>query len=499
MEPYLDSLPAVLHDCKVISPIIDQDGCQFAMLIKDDRKSLIVGTDKINSLCDRFNGVNFENGATGFLICELSAQNAQALRSVLPFTNPVPIGNKDSFGFGDRLGNAGVTHLRSLENSNFLPILAQQSIRELDRTGRTAQEVMDAATWAILQVGYKDGFGADADHLKTFKDIDRMADAGFTMYTIDPSDHVDNRVVELENEVLKKVFEELPWDRLNDKPGKFLDRYVDKTFELAPGISLKPSGSSILKAAVKYGRVMLHTLEMFQYLKNAHKDIATEVELSVDETPHPTTPEEHLVIASELKRLNVELVSLAPRFSGEFEKGVDFKGDMAQFKSEYIIHQAIAANYGGYKLSIHSGSDKFGVYEAIGSLDVGTVHIKTAGTSYLEALRAIAMTAPVLFQEIFAFSLKRFETDKKTYHISADSSLLKEPVSYSDQSLADLLNDDHARQVFHVTFGSVLTEKDTTGRFLFKERIMQTLATHNEIYEECLYSHFRRHIKPFEV
>ena len=499
MGPYLDSLPAVLRDCKVISPTIDQDGYQFAILIKGGTKSLVVGTDKTNSLCDRFDGVNFENGTNVFVLCEFSAQNAKTLRSVLPFTNPVPIGNRDSFGFGDRLGNAGVAHLRSLENSNFLPILAQQSIRELDRTGRTAQEVMDAATWAILQAGYKSGFGADADHLKTFADIDRMVDAGFTMYTIDPSDHVDNRVNELGNKALKKAFEKLPWDRLNDKPGEFLDRYVGKSFELAPGISLKPSVASILKAAVKYGRVVLHALEMFQYLKNAHKGIATEVELSVDETPHPTTPEEHLVIASELRRLNVELVSLAPRFCGEFEKGVDFKGDMTQFKSEYIVHQAIAANYGGYKLSIHSGSDKFGVYEAIGSLGIGTVHVKTAGTSYLEALRAIAMTDPVLFREIFAFSLKRFETDKKTYHISADPSMLKQPESYKDQSLADLLNDDHARQVFHVTFGSVLTEKYTNGRFLFKERIMQILAKQNEIYEECLYSHFRRHIKPFEI
>ena len=75
---------------------------------------------------------------------------------------------------------------------NMRPIFAQQSIRELTRTGREADEVMDAALWAVLQEGYKNGFGADADHLKTIEDVDRMVDAGFTFFTIDPGNYVVN-------------------------------------------------------------------------------------------------------------------------------------------------------------------------------------------------------------------------------------------------------------------------------------------------------------------
>lgn len=73
-------------------------------------------------------------------------------------------------------------------------VLAQQSIRELERTQRRPEEIMDAATWAVYQEGYEEGFGADADHLKTTADIDLMVAAGFAMFTIDPGEHVVNEI-----------------------------------------------------------------------------------------------------------------------------------------------------------------------------------------------------------------------------------------------------------------------------------------------------------------
>lgn len=216
----------------------------------------------------------------------------------------------------------------------------------------------------------------------------------------------------------------------------------------------------------------------------------------MDETEQPTTPFEHYLIAAEMNRLGIDLVSLAPRFCGDFEKGIDFKGDLEQFREEYELHLAIAEKFGGYKMSIHSGSDKFSVYEVIGSLDSGGVHVKTAGTSYLEALRTIAQADPTLFREILLFSLSRFEEDKKTYHISADLSLIPDPNGLEDDELPPLLNDNHARQVLHVAYGSVLSgtypEAET-----FKERLMNSLADHEDIYEENLVHHFIKHLKPF--
>ncbi len=494
----LNNLPVALQHFSVVSKITCEKGCSYHILKKGSEKKLLVAASEEALLPDGFAGDKLQHGGKHFLVCDLTPANAAAIRSSLPITKPSTIGSRNSFGFGDRLGNAGAAHLRSLGDSGFMPILAQQSIRELDRTSRTAQEVMDAATWAVLQEGYTGGFGADADHLKTFADIDRMMQTGFTMYTIDPSDHVDNRIIGMDDKTLQKSFSELPWEKLNYSPDAFLKRYVDVTFPLNYDIRLRVSRRAALMAAVKYGRVILHTLEMYRYLKTTYARCNSEVELSVDETPHPTTPEEHLIIASELKRLDVEPVSLAPRFCGDFEKGIDFKGDIEEFKREYLLHQAIAASYGGYKLSIHSGSDKFLVYDAIGKLGVGTVHVKTAGTSYLEALRAIAHADPGLLREIFVFSLDRFETDRKTYHISADVKKLADPDSYSDDELPGLLDNDVARQVFHVTFGSVLTEQTTRGSHAYRDRVMEVLRENEKVYEDCLYRHFRKHIQLFE-
>ncbi|MGF1669908.1 MAG: tagaturonate epimerase family protein [Balneolaceae bacterium] len=474
----------------------DNSGLYF-MIRERFNKYLIVVSEQHYKKNVEFTGRQFVIDSYSILKCELNSKNAEALRSKFDFTKPVLVGKTNSYGFGDRIGNAGPAHLRAVRNTGFKPVLAQQSIRELDRTNRTAQEVMDAATWAVFQEGYTDGFGADADHLKTTDDIDRMVDAGFTMFTIDPSDYVVNEALIMDLARLEKTYYKLPWDDLKSDPMELMDRYSGKTISLSNGTSLKPAEMDIYKGMVKYGNVINHTCKMTGYLKNSYPDHPAEFELSVDETDQPTTPFEHFLIASELNRLGVELVSLAPRFYGEFEKGIDFKGDLDEFKKEYEQHLAIAERFGGYKMSIHSGSDKFSVYKVIGSLKSGAVHVKTAGTSYLEALRTIAQAKPELFRDILAFSLKRFEEDRKTYHISADLKKIPVPASLRDEQLAYLLDDNHTRQVLHVAYGSVLSGSEPQAES-FKEELMETLNKNENLYENNLLIHFRKHLDPFK-
>jgi hypothetical protein len=223
---------------------------------------------------------------------------------------------------------------------------------------------------------------------------------------------------------------------------------------------------------------------MSTHIRTNWRTHPTELELSVDETDHPTTPFEHLLIASELQRMDVELVSLAPRFSGDFEKGVDFRGDITQFTRDYIVHRAIAKTYGDYKLSIHSGSDKFTIYQVIGSIGSDRVHVKTAGTSYLEALRTIATIDPDLFSTILQTSISQFAVDRKTYHVSADVSRVR-------GSSPELLDSDDARQILHVTFGSILTHPE------LHPRIQHALAQNESTYEEHLVRHFKKHLHYF--
>ena len=115
----------------------------------------------------------------------------------------------------------------------------------------------------------------------------------------------------------------------------------------------------------------------------------------------------------------MKLVSLAPRYIGDFEKGVDYKGDVAALEQSLNDHAAIARHLGPYKLSLHSGSDKLSMYAAFARATRGMFHVKTAGTSYLEALRVVARHDEALFRRIIDFARQRYDTDKATYHVSA--------------------------------------------------------------------------------
>ncbi|MCC5941128.1 MAG: hypothetical protein JJU37_06250 [Balneolaceae bacterium] len=476
--------------------VIEKEGTLFFMIRNESETFLVIGSKENRSDYFSFRGKRVEVEGCFFLKCDLSAHNADCLRSLFSFTKPVPAGKRNSYGLGDRLGNAGAAHLKAIRETGFFPVLAQQSIRELERTGRTAEEVLDAASWAVYREGYKSGFGADGDHLKTTEDIDLMMNAGFTMFTIDPSEYVVNEAINMSHKELMHHFENLPWNLLHDQPEKFLERVGRVDVLLHDGFKLSPSLNEILTGMVKYGRVITHTKMLADYIKQKWPDYPAEMELSVDETDQPTTLTEHYLIASELAGLGVDLVSLAPRFCGDFEKGVDFRGDLDQFRHEYLQHLAIAGMFGGYKLSIHSGSDKFSVYEVIGSINAGAVHVKTAGTSYLEALRTVAEVNPELFLQILEFSKKRFDEDKKTYHISGRPENIPDLSSMNGDDLKNLLNQDDARQVLHVAYGSVLHGQGEISK-KFKKEIMNTLELHQDLYESNLVKHFRRHLRPF--
>jgi tagaturonate epimerase len=211
----------------------------------------------------------------------------------------------------------------------------------------------------------------------------------------------------------------------------------------------------------------------------------------VDETASPTTHAQHLYIANELSRLGVRWVSLAPRYVGRFEKGVDYIGDVALFEEDFAVHTAIARRFGPYKLSLHSGSDKFSIYPAAVRQTSGLVHLKTAGTSYLEALRTVAALDADLFREIYAFALGRYEEDRATYHVSASLEKAAEPEAVAGKDLPMLLDRFDEREILHVTFGSVLTRED------LRDRLMGVLAAHPEDYAQNLEKHFLRHLEPF--
>ncbi len=217
----------------------------------------------------------------------------------------------------------------------------------------------------------------------------------------------------------------------------------------------------------------------------------------MDETDQPTTHAEHVYIATLLKRLGVDWVSLAPRYIGRFEKGVDYIGDVAAFEADIAGHAAIARQLGPYKLSLHSGSDKFSIYAAAMRQTRGLVHLKTAGTSYLEALRTVAELDPAFFLDIYAFSREHYLTDRASYHVSGE--LTRAPKPEEVQSLPSLLDQFDARQIFHICFGSVLTYQLPNGQRPFFDHLMDLLSTNPEAYAANLERHFIHHLKYFST
>ncbi len=422
--------------------------------------------------------------------CALTYRNALALHAALPFTKPIPLGLKPSIGCGDRLGLATPGHVQAVRKTRVAPIFTQQSIREMERTGRTPEDVVNDGTWGVFQAGWRSGYGADADHLKTRADVDACVAAGFTFYTFDPREHVDNAAHTDSADTLERKVAALPWARLNDSETSLRKRYL-RIFEIEGDFSIAFDEETLLRAAAKYGRAIAHVAEMYHYLDEKMSAQPHEVEVSVDETETTTSPQEHFFIASELRRLGVQWVSLAPRYVGRFEKGVDYIGDLAEFERQIAKHAAIARCCGPYKLSIHSGSDKFSIYPIMARHTDNMIHLKTAGTSYLEALRAIAAIDAALFREILQFSFDRYAKDKATYHVSADPAQALTTASLADDKLTNTLNNFHNRQMLHVTFGSVLNAPR------FRTRFFTALRENEDAYYRVLETHFDRHLAAF--
>lgn len=407
------------------------------------------------------------------------------LRTALPHLSPVPFGLEPSFGFGDRLGSATPGHITALQRTGtvaiFAPVFAQQSVRENSRTGRTPAQVLDDATFGALQAGWAGPVGADADHVKTPENIESFAEAGYSMFTFDVGDHVPAQGAA--TNALEAALQVVPWSELHDDWAGLRQRFTRFNLEV-DGAPLKFDDATLAGAAVKYGAAVAHAARLNRALLST--GIACEVEISVDETATPTTWQEHAYVALELRRLGVSFVSLAPRFVGRFEKGVEFRGDLAALERSLRGHADLARQLGPYKLSLHSGSDKFSVYPLLAAATNGVFHVKTAGTSYLEALRVVASADPALFRSVLKLALARFTEESRTYHVSAD--VARVPTGLSDAELPELLDQDDARQVLHVTFGSVLQR--------FGDDIKALLETNATAYREGLARHFGRHLSP---
>ncbi len=431
---------------------------------------------------DFFSQLDGTNLSGDVKLCPLTHQNRVVLNKHLAYTLPSAFGRQTAtFGVGDRLGVSSPGHIRSFKNSKAKPILAQQSRRELDLTGRTYEQVLDDVCFAVFQEGYRGGFGADGDHLKKAEDIQDALDCGYTMITLDCSERIGRGIENRNAAELTEIYEKLP--------AKYRSRiensYLSKGFPIEDDHYIFTK-EELMRCALIYGSAIDFVREIyFRFFKESVRPV--DFELSIDETESVTTAQGHLFVSMELGYNDIEVTSLAPRFIGEFQKGIDYIGDRNEFEAQLKQHAAIARHF-GYKLSIHSGSDKFSVFPIIGKYTGGILHLKTSGTTWLEAIGTIAEKNPVLYRKIHEKALEHFEESRAHYYVSGDLGKVEALSSRKDESLIDYLSADDSRQLLHITYGFVL------GDPVLKTELYETLKENEDHYYGRLTSHIGRHL-----
>jgi hypothetical protein len=448
-------------------------------MAREETSDILVAPDN-----SEFVGVRFTNPAGENCVkAPLTHENASVLRKLFPFTAPKPVlGEPRTFGLGDRLGIATPGHIRAIRRYDAFPVFAQQSIRELSLTGRTYENALDCATFAVFRENFTRGFGADGDHLKTIDEVKYALSCGYTMITLDCSEHIRNDVGKMiDAEVNEAYSPKKGWD----------EKYSDKSVLLEGDLKLTFDAAGFRRMSLIYGDAIEFAREIYETLI---RGTGVDFEISIDETETPTTPAQHYFVANELRAAGVLFATMAPRFCGEFQKGIDYIGDLGQFRREFDEHATIAKHF-GYKISIHSGSDKFKVFPIVGELAGGRFHVKTSGTNWLEAMRLVAMKDPALYREVHHFALTAFTEARRYYHVTTNLGNIPNVDKMPDGELPSLFEQSDSRQIIHITYGTILNEKADDGSYVFRDRLYRLWRDNNDAYFDLLDSHIGRHLE----
>ncbi|NQT59972.1 MAG: hypothetical protein HQ557_13395 [Bacteroidetes bacterium] len=456
-----------------------KDGAFFIMRVSD--KDWLVVISKKEEIWG-FEGEKSIDGQRQYKVCPLSVANYKTLALLFPWVNPTTAGrSQTTFGVGDRLGIAGDGHIAVFKKHPVVPVLAQQSMRELDLTGRSYSDVIAAAGWAVFRKGYAKPWVADGDHLKHAVDIRNAVDQGCTMITADLSDHLFMGTGEMHPKAKK-----IAYNNLDTSYRERVEEAYTSRIMLKSGIALEYSRDTLVDIVLTYKKAIEFAGELYQAAVYQGNDL--DFEISIDETSLPTSPEAHYFVARELAAAEVEFTSLAPRFVGEFQKGIDYIGNPAEFADDFSKHAAIAGEL-GYKISVHSSSDKFSVYPAIGKLARGAYHVKTSGTNWLIALEVIARMNPGLFRVLFKFSYSVFQTAVKYYHVTPDMGIATNIDTLISGNLITVFDNPTDRQVMHIAYGEMFKDAE------LKTQIFKVLQEHISLYWERLEKHIGRHLE----
>ena len=477
-----------------------ENGLLYGLIRTQEGKKLAVMGERTHVLKDAFQG-NCHHQSSTIKLCDLSAENTQCLMTLFPYTKPVSLRKYPTIiGTGDRLGLATPGHIRAIKNYEVHPVLAQQSVRENAQTGRNFMEVIQDAAWAVFQENYQEGYGADGDHLKSLQDVKDALDAGVSMVTLDLSEKLNPEALQEPKGLIDRKFKE----EIDEGDATVIFHlFLDKEFLLKGPqgeFSIQFNEESVKRNTLFFSNALNFAEEVYELIRSRTGNRPfVDFEICMDGMPFPTSPENHFFFALELSHRGVHIQSLAPRFVGEFQKGIDYCGDREAFRRQFYQHVLIAQDYGNYKISIHSGSEKFSVFPYMEELAKGGLHLKTVGTSWLEAIRLIALTNPSLYREMHRFALSIFNEAFKFYRVTTDLNRIPRLEDLQNQELPALLDQEDSRQLLHITYGYLLNAKNEAGKHLFKDKVYHILTQYEEDYWSLLEKHIEKHLSSLGV
>ena len=410
---------------------------------------------------------------------------------------------KYSFGVGDRFGRQAKAQLRAFlrlseQGIDVVPVW-NKSHREHTIIGSDPVSVRAAAHAAVRELKWDKPYHVDADHIR-LETVDRFI-APSDFFTIDVADAIGQPVAVSAAEAFA--------DRHKELVGKIEIPAVQEP--------LHTSRAEIVRIAGKYLSAAREAARIYRHITQAKGEGNFITEVSMDETDKPQTPVELLAILAALADERVPVQAMAPKFTGRFNKGVDYAGDVQQFEKEFNADLAVIAfaieRYGApanLKLSVHSGSDKFSIYEPIRralARSKAGLHLKTAGTTWLEEIIGLAEAGDkglALAKEIYGETLAQVDELCAPYAAVIDIDVQKLPSKEtvqkwtSEQFTAALRHDPkvssfnpHLRQLLHVGYKIAAKKGDRYLKALQECELSVARNVTENLYE--------RHLKPLFV
>ncbi|HEX3870568.1 MAG TPA: tagaturonate epimerase family protein [Pirellulales bacterium] len=411
--------------------------------------------------------------------------------------------SKNSFGVGDRFAHQAKAQLRACmmaveQGADVVPVW-NKSHREHTIVGSKPDSVRAAADEAVRELGWKKPYHVDADHIRLETVDGFLASSDF--YTIDVAESIGK-----------------PADAGAVK--KFADRHADLVGTLeVPGIAepFSITREKVESIVAKYLLAVEEAGRIYRHIAGTKGADTFITEVSMDETDAPQTPVELLVILAALADEKIPLQTIAPKFTGRFNKGVDYVGNLTQFEKEFSDDLAVIAltirRFGlpaNLKLSVHSGSDKFSIYapirRSLARFKAG-VHLKTAGTTWLEEVIGLAEAdgeGLAMAKEIYEHALEKREALCAPYAavIDVDPARLpsaKEVEGWTSSQFVGALRHDlkspqfnpDLRQLIHVGYKIAAQMGD---------RYLKMLDTCSETISRNVTDNlYTRHLKPLFV